>query len=158
MVKTKTTILPSVSINPKRLEYRRQTVDFYDEHGNLIWSKDALRLPHPLSSTIRSPVALRKHPGCRHSARPFRASHRADRISSWPRPRDGQSLITDYQYDSTGRLTQTLGPMFSKRLADAYASAASWTVYEDGIHQVSPPRDTPLYTDSTATTPSGYSP
>ncbi|MCX7428827.1 MAG: autotransporter-associated beta strand repeat-containing protein [Planctomycetia bacterium] len=53
---------------------------------------------------------------------------------SWSLPSDGLHLRTDYTYDLSGRLVQTLGPQHTDD-EGTLVRTASWTVYDDADHR-----------------------
>ncbi|MBN1362221.1 MAG: autotransporter-associated beta strand repeat-containing protein, partial [Sedimentisphaerales bacterium] len=58
--------------------------------------------------------------------------------TNWSLPSDGAHLRTDYEYDLTGRLVQTLGPEHTALDATGMARSvrtASWTLHDEANHQ-----------------------
>ena len=144
------TTLPAVPTTENGTGTGAATTAWYDREGNLTWSQDAdgfLTLNQydattgllmetvrnvdtgHLPATIANAMDTVAAPDYPHTSTPV-ATPLGDATSL--------NVTTNYSYDNQGRLVQTLGPVHNADIDGATKSvrSASWTVYEDAIHQV----------------------
>ena len=126
------------------------TIDFYDPSGNLTWSQDAdgyLTLNQYdattglLMETVQNVDTNNLPPEIANFLDPVVRPdypHTTTLVQTPTGDTLNLNATTDYSYDSQGRLAQTLGPVHSAEVdgQSEDVRTATWTVYEDAIHQV----------------------
>ena len=128
----KTTALPAIPKEQNGTGFAGTMVERFDEKGRLIWSKDVLGIIEynqfdpksgQLVKTIRD-VDMAK------------TADFGEKIpQGWATIADaGKHLVTEYEYDVQGRMTQVLSPeneSVDENNNVIMARRASWTVYDD---------------------------
>jgi RHS repeat-associated protein len=129
-VQQRTTTLPVISAAQNGSGLAATTGDYYDTYGNLTWHQDERGFL--TSTTYDIPTGA--------------ISERIDDVNTamvlsppgWTTPSGGGlHLVTDYQFDSRGRPTQSLGPSHTISLNGVATSIrrAMWMVYQDATFQ-----------------------
>ncbi len=151
---TVTTVSPAVPLYENGAGTAAQTIDWYDQEGQLVLSEVAAgyftcNLYHPVTGLQTESIQDANTADAADRWEFHQSDLPVDATTHLPvdpntgnpitfGPGGGQNLATDYSYDNQRRLVQTLGPAHEIVTADsgtASACSASWTVYEDAIHQ-----------------------
>ncbi len=122
-----TTTLPAVPTSQNGSGVAATVKSYQDEYGNLTWSMDA-----------RGYITRNKYDiptgAITQMIQDVDTSIETDAPSGWTTPSDGGlNLITDYEHDDLGRITQSLGPWHTIDI-DGTATEirrARWTVYDE---------------------------
>jgi RHS repeat-associated protein len=124
-VQQETTTLPVVSVEQNGSGNATTELDYFNVNGTLQWEQDgdAFLTYHAYDAVTGLEIETVADAGS------------GSGLSSvlppgWSFPDVGVNATTNYQYDSLGRLTQTLGPAFLDA-AGATVRTASWTSYVD---------------------------
>ncbi len=127
--KTVVTTLPAVSGAQNGSGQAAQQVAFYDEAGNLTWSKDERGF---LTRYVVDSLTGRMIQSIDDADTTGLANLPVDPTTGNPLATPaggGRNLVSDYSHDPHGRTTQVLGPV---HLVDGVATrTAQWTVYDD---------------------------
>ena len=141
---TVTTTLPVVgngsngTLNQNGSGVAAQTVDYYDQQGNLVWSRDGNGY---LTYNQYDPVTGNLIETIQNVDSTTTLPSGASLPSGWSFPtQNGLSATTDYSYDDQGRVVQTLGPIHTSPLPPGAGQGvrdvrtATWTRYDDADH------------------------
>ena len=128
-VAQRTTTLPVVPLGQNGSGVVCQRREVYDSQGNVTWTMDERGfITYMQYDTTTNAIVQR--------IEDVQTSGMSGVPAGWVTPAGGGlNLITDYDFDSLGRITQELGPETLDILFEAYRRA-SWTVYRDDIDQV----------------------
>jgi RHS repeat-associated protein len=130
-VQQRTTTLPVISAAQNGSGVAAATKDYYDLYGNRTWHMDERGFLTNTSYDIPTGAV----------------SERIDDVNTalvanappgWVTPPGGGlHLVSDFQFDSQGRITQVLGPTHTISLTGVATAIrrATWTVYQDGLFQ-----------------------
>ncbi|MEM9701761.1 MAG: hypothetical protein AAF907_04895, partial [Planctomycetota bacterium] len=126
-VASKTTTMPAVPVSEGGTGVAETTEEVYDAEGFHTWSKDA-----------RGYISHREYDALTGAMtrmiEDVDTAQTTDEPFGWSTPAGGgKHLVTDYNVDDRGRVTQTLGPVHDALVAGVATSVrtASWTIYED---------------------------
>ena len=104
--------------------------EYFDSYGNLTWSMD--ERGYIARSSYDTPTGA-----ITQQVADVDTSLYPDEPAGWSTPSGGGlNLVTDFEHDNQGRITQTLGPSHSVDLGGTATTVrtASWTVYDDVNH------------------------
>ncbi|MBL7041600.1 MAG: RHS repeat-associated core domain-containing protein [Pirellulaceae bacterium] len=126
-IEQRTTTLPAVPTSQNGSGTSATRVERFDQYGNLIWVKDErgyiTRHTHDVVTGTRT-----------QTIEDVDTTQVSDEPSGWVTPSGGGlHLVTDYEYDDQGRLTEELGPSHTVDLNGTATTVrtARWTVYKD---------------------------
>lgn len=108
------------------------TDEVYDSNGRMTWSRNELGIINHTSYEEMTGAM-------KQSIQDVNTNNTAGAPSGWVTPTDaGKNLVTDYESDNLGRITQTLGPEHSidESSSTVTIRKASYTVYQDANHEV----------------------
>jgi hypothetical protein len=126
-VKERVTTLPAVPTEQNGSGVSATRRDYFDIYGNLTWQMDERGYITRTKYDLRTGAVTQ-------TIQDVDTSQVADEPSGWSTPADGgKHLVTDYEHDDLGRITQTLGPAHTIDIDGVATSIrrASWTVYDD---------------------------
>ncbi|MBX3452388.1 MAG: hypothetical protein KF777_22720 [Planctomycetaceae bacterium] len=129
-VQEKLTTFPVVSVAQNGTDVAATRRDVYDLYGNLTWAMDERGFITRMSYDIPTGAMTQRVDDVDTGLYP-------DAPAGWSTPSGGGlNLVTDYEHDRQGRITQTLGPAHEVDLDGVATSlrTASWAVYDDGDH------------------------
>ncbi|HEX7449811.1 MAG TPA: hypothetical protein VF306_19785 [Pirellulales bacterium] len=131
-VQSRTTTWPVVATSQNGSGVADSRVDWFDQYGNLAWSKDERGFIQYRAYDI--PTG-----GLVQSIEDVDTSQMTGVPAGWSTPAGGGlHLVTDYAVDSLGRTVQTLGPWHEVDLGGIATDVrrATWTVYLDSAYTV----------------------
>jgi hypothetical protein len=129
-VQQRTTTLPVIPASQNGSGVAATTGDYYDSYGNLTWHQDERGFLTNTSYDIPTGAVSEEIADVNTALVPS--------PPGWTTPAGGGlHLVTDYQFDSQGRTTQSLGPSHTISLNGVATTIrrAMWVVYQDGTHQ-----------------------
>jgi RHS repeat-associated protein len=129
-VKQKTTTLPAIPVDQNGSGISATRKEYFDAYGNLTWNMDERGFITGMSYDIPTASIIQKIEDVDTSL--------VSAPLGWVTPSGGGlHLITDYQHDDRGRMTQSLGPVHTIDINGAATAnrRASWTVYQDAGFQ-----------------------
>jgi len=128
-LKQKDITLPVITVAQNGSGTANTRSEFFDEYGNRIWAQDErgiitgfkYDIPTGAMTQMIADVDSAQYPDC-----PYTTVSGA-----------GLNLVTDYEHDSQGRITQSLGPEHEVDIAGTSTNirTASWTVYKNSDNQ-----------------------
>ena len=131
-VQHKTTILPAVPTSQNGSGVSATRKECFDLHGNLIWQMDErgyiTRHIYDIPTGAQTQLI-----------QDVDTTQVTDEPSGWTTPSDGgKHVVTDYEHDDRGRVTQVLGPAFEANVAGAATDVrtATWTVFKEADFEV----------------------
>ncbi|MEO8495591.1 MAG: RHS repeat-associated core domain-containing protein, partial [Planctomycetota bacterium] len=104
----------------------------FDQQGNLIWLKDERGFITRHTYDVVTGARIQ-------TIEDVDTTQVTDEPAGWVTPSGGGlHLVTDFEHDELGQITQELGPPHSIDLADVATTVrtATWTVYKDLDHEV----------------------
>ena len=123
----KTTTLPLVSSSQNGPDSTTTRDEVYDLFGNPVWTRDERGfIGYREFDTTRGVMTRRIDDA--------QVSGLSDVPTGWATPADGGlHLVSDFEYDRRGRITQSLGPehAIASGAGTLTVRAATWTVYKD---------------------------
>ena len=129
-VKQHTTTLPIVPTEQNGSGVADTRREYFDTYGNLTWTMDERGFITRTTYDIPTGAMVQQ-------VNDADTSLYEDAPAGWATPSGGgKNLITDFEHDDQGRITQTLGPAITTDLSGAAETTrnASWTVYDDVNH------------------------
>lgn len=125
-VKEKTTTLPVISTSQNGSGVANTRKEYFDEYGNLIWTMDERGYINQIVYDIPTGAMTQQ-------IQDVDTGTASGVPAGWVTPSGGGlNLITDYEHDDRGRITQSLGPVHTIDL-DGIATeirTATWMVYK----------------------------
>lgn len=132
-VKQITMTLPAVTSGQNGSGTAATTIEVFDTRGYPSWSMDPRGVITRFVYDIPTGAIVQRIDDFNTTAHPGEAP------SGWATPSGfGLHLVTDFEYDSLGRMTQELGPPHSVDISGTATQVrtARWTVYFDAQHVV----------------------
>lgn len=129
-VKQHKTTLPVVPVEQNGSGIASTNREYFDVYGNLTWKMDERGFISRLAYDIPTGAMVQ-------TVNDVDTGLYEDAPPGWMTPSGGGSnLVTDYEHDDQGRITQTLGPRHPIDLdgEETEIRTASWTVYVDVDH------------------------
>ncbi|NNJ26204.1 hypothetical protein LzC2_22850 [Planctomycetes bacterium LzC2] len=126
-VASKTTTLPVVPTSEGGTGVAETTEAIFDANGFSTWNKDARGVISRRVYDLTTGAIVQ-------SIEDVDVSLVTDEPAGWATPAGGgKHLVTDYEHDDRGRVTQTLGPVHAALVAGSAIDVrtASWTLYKD---------------------------
>ena len=128
-MESRTTTLPAVPVEQNGSGVSATRTEKFDTFGRLVWLRDERGfLAHHQYDAFGNLVQTIQDVDDALAAVP----------DGWSTPAEGgQHLVTDYEYDSLGRVTQVLGPEHEAVIDDQTLTVrtATWTVYKDATRE-----------------------
>lgn len=126
-VKEKVTTLPAIPASQNGSGIRATRREYFDTYGNRTWQKDERGVLVHFTYDIPTGAVTQRIDD-------VDTSLVSDAPAGWYTPPGaGLHLITDFEHDDRGRVTQSLGPVHTSEI-DGFAVSvrtAAWTVYEE---------------------------
>jgi len=126
-VKQKTTTLPVVSTSQNGSGVASTMKKYYDEYGNVTWEMDERGFITRTSYDVETKAVTQR-------IQDVDTSLVTDEPAGWVTPSGGGlNLVTDFEHDDEGRLTQSLGPAHSIDISGTSTTIrrATWVVYDN---------------------------
>lgn len=130
-VKERVTTLPVVTAEQNGSGVAATRRDYFDQYGNLTWKMDERGYITNNQYDITTGAVVRQ-------IRDVDTNVTSGAPSGWSTPAGGGlNLITDFEHDDQGRITQQLGPAHIIDLDGKAANirTATWMVYRDETHE-----------------------
>jgi len=131
-VQQKTTTLPAIAAGQNGSGSANTRVEVFDIYGNLEWIKDERGYITRMAYNIETGAMTQRIDD-------VDTTQVTDEPGGWTTPGGGGlHLVTDYEHDDQGRITQVLGPSHSVDIASSATTVrtATWTVYKDADDEV----------------------
>ncbi|MEZ6129153.1 MAG: hypothetical protein R3C59_10765 [Planctomycetaceae bacterium] len=125
-VKQKTTTLPVIS-TAQNGSGTAATKEYFDEYGNLTWQMDERGFITRTKYDIPTGAVTQQ-------IQDVDTSVETDAPAGWSTPSGGGlNLVTDFEHDDRGRITQSLGPSHTIDISGSATSVrrATWIVYDN---------------------------
>ncbi|PQO43818.1 hypothetical protein C5Y93_21770 [Blastopirellula marina] len=121
-VEQRTTMLPIVPVNQNGTGLAEIITEIYNDYGHLIWVRDARGFITYRAYDLALGVMTQEIQDVDGA--------KVTLPNGWSTPvGGGLNLVTDYEYDSLGRMTQSLGPMHE--MQGQSTRTARWAAYRD---------------------------
>lgn len=130
-IRQKTTTLPEIPIEQNGSGVAATRKDYFDTHGNVSWSMDERGYITRMKYDLPTGALIQL-------IQDVDTSIETDAPSGWVTPADGGlNLITDFEHDDQGRMTQSLGPWHNIDINGTATEIrrANWIVYQDATFQ-----------------------
>lgn len=130
-VEEKTTTLPAVSAGQNGSGTSASRIERFDLHGNRIWRKDERGFLTRMKYDLPTGALVQQ-------IEDVDTAQVTDEPAGWTTPASGGlHLVTDYEHDGHGRITQELGPEHAIDIGGTATNIrrATWRVYQDLDHQ-----------------------
>jgi RHS repeat-associated protein len=131
-VQEKTVTLPAVPTDQNGSGVAATRKEAFDTYGNLTWIMDERGFITRLKYDVVTGAVTQRIDD-------VDTAQVSDAPAGWETPTGGGlHLVTDFEHDTQGRITQTLGPMHTVDIDGTATSVrrATWTVYDDANQEV----------------------